>query len=151
MQDRLSITVKAFNLTNITIIFNSPRNTSMHEYEHHAEKKINWIRGKCFTPLWLYRALELWSLQTYTLFHFLNFVYIIHWRPALFTFSDEWFVMHYGKLSEYLIRSEPKSSYGFDLSSDNWRCKQKRFKHLRSCARQLLTPHPWVLYIFSFL
>ena len=54
MQDRLSITVKAFNLTNITIIFNSPRNTSMHEYEHHAEKKINWIRGKCFTRFWLY-------------------------------------------------------------------------------------------------
>ena len=37
----------------------------MHEYEHNAEKKINWIRGKCFMRLWLYKGAELWSLQKY--------------------------------------------------------------------------------------
>ena len=47
------------------------------------------------------------------------------------------------------IRSEQMFGYGYD----KWRCsfKEKLFKSLGSCARQLLTPLPWVHCISSFL
>ena len=50
--------------------------------------------------------------------------------------------MHYGKLSEYPIRSEPKSSYGFDRVSGQLTLQAKAIQTLEELCQAAPNPSP---------